>query len=91
MSLDCEHRRTFGPDICQTACHAIETGAFLYARADRPADVPPRDASIVDVFVLDMSRLVIDRALNGPPSGPWPQWEQMLGWGRASGFVGQPR
>jgi len=55
MSLDCEHRRTFGPDICQTACHAIETGAFLYARADRPADVPPRDASIVDVFVLDMN------------------------------------
>jgi hypothetical protein len=43
-----------------------------------------------DLVVDRMSRLVVDRALNGPPSGPWPQWEQMLGWGRTAGFVGQP-
>jgi hypothetical protein len=55
MSLDCEHRRTFGHEICLTACHATGTGAFLYARADRPADLPPPDPSIVDVFVLDMN------------------------------------
>ena len=43
-------------------------------------------------LVLDrMSKLVVDRALNGPPTNPWPQWEQMLGWGKTSGFVGQPR
>ena len=44
-----------------------------------------------DMVVDRMARLVIDRAQNGPPSGPWPQWEQMLGWGRTAGFVGQPK
>jgi hypothetical protein len=55
MSLDCDHRQTFGHEVCLTACHAIETGTFLYVRADRPAEVPPPHPSIVDVFVLDMN------------------------------------
>jgi hypothetical protein len=38
-----------------------------------------------------MARLVIDRALNGSPSGPWPRWEEMLGVGAASGFTGAPK
>jgi len=38
-----------------------------------------------------MSRLVIDRALNGAPSNPWPRWEEMLGVGMAGGFTGAPR
>lgn len=43
-------------------------------------------------MVLDkMSRLVIDRALNGAPSNPWPRWEEMLGVGMASGFTGAPK
>jgi len=43
-------------------------------------------------MVLDkMSRLVIDRALNGAPSNPWPRWEEMLGIGAAAGFTGAPR
>lgn len=43
-------------------------------------------------MVLDkMSRLVIDRALNGTPSNPWPRWEEMLGVGMASGFTGAPK
>ncbi|HEY8550942.1 MAG TPA: hypothetical protein VIL35_13370 [Vicinamibacterales bacterium] len=43
-------------------------------------------------LVLDrMSKLVIDRALNGTVSGPWPQWERMLGWGEPAGVIGQPR
>ncbi len=43
-------------------------------------------------IVLDkMSRLVIDRALNGAPSKPWPRWEEMLGIGAASGFTGAPK
>jgi hypothetical protein len=37
-----------------------------------------------------MSRLVIDRALHGPASGPWPRWEEMLKIGAASGFIGAP-
>jgi hypothetical protein len=37
-----------------------------------------------------MARLVIDRALHGDPSYPWPRWEQMLGIGPASGFTGAP-
>jgi hypothetical protein len=44
-----------------------------------------------DMVVDRMARLVIDRAQNGPPGNPWPQWEQMLGWGQSAGFVGQPR
>ena len=42
--------------------------------------------------VLDkMSRLVIDRALNGVASHPWPRWEEMLGVGVASGVIGAPK
>ncbi|HWZ98275.1 MAG TPA: hypothetical protein VN025_10990 [Candidatus Dormibacteraeota bacterium] len=43
-------------------------------------------------MVLDkMSRLVIERALNGAPSNPWPRWEEMLGIGAAGGFTGTPK
>jgi hypothetical protein len=38
-----------------------------------------------------MARLVIDRALNGYASNPWPRWEEMLGIGAAAGFIGAPR
>jgi hypothetical protein len=42
-------------------------------------------------LVLDrMSRLVIDRALNGAVNQPWPRWEEMLGVAQPAGFVGQP-
>jgi hypothetical protein len=44
-----------------------------------------------DLVIDRMSKLVIDRALNGLVSNPWPQWEQMLGLGKTAGFVGQPR
>lgn len=40
--------------------------------------------------VEKMSQLVLDRALNGHPSQSWPRWEEMLGVGRAGGFVGSP-
>jgi hypothetical protein len=43
-----------------------------------------------DMVVDRMATLVIDRAQHGPASSPWPQWEQMLGWGRTAGFIGQP-
>jgi len=40
--------------------------------------------------VEKMTALVIDRALHGTPSQSWPRWEEMLGIGSASGFVGGP-
>ena len=40
--------------------------------------------------VEKMSQLVLDRALNGHPAQCWPRWEEMLGIGRPSGFVGAP-
>jgi len=41
--------------------------------------------------VEQMAHLVIDRALNGEISNTWPRWEEMLGIGAASGFVGAPK
>ena len=50
-------------------------------------------------LVLDrMSELVIDRALTGKASGPWPRWEEMVAArtgdarerGGVSGFIGTP-
>jgi hypothetical protein len=43
------------------------------------------------LVVERMAGLVIDRALNGQPSQSWPQWEEMLGIGKASGFAGGPQ
>jgi hypothetical protein len=40
--------------------------------------------------VEKMTRLVIDRALHGAASGPWPRWEEMLKIGVAAGFTGAP-
>jgi hypothetical protein len=40
--------------------------------------------------VEKMSQLVLDRALNGQPSQSWPRWEEMLGVGPSTGFVGAP-
>src|SRR5881394_1351785 len=44
-----------------------------------------------DHVVEKMARLVIDRALNGKASSPWPRWEEMLGIGAAAGFTGAPK
>jgi hypothetical protein len=41
--------------------------------------------------VEKMARLVIDRALKGKASNPWPRWEEMLGIGAAVGLTGAPR
>jgi hypothetical protein len=44
-----------------------------------------------EIVVEKMARLVIDRALNGKASNPWPRWEEMLGIGAAAGFTGAPK
>ena len=41
--------------------------------------------------VEKMARLVIDRALQGAASNPWPRWEEMTGIGAPAGFTGAPR
>jgi hypothetical protein len=41
--------------------------------------------------VEQMAHLVIDRALDGKVSNSWPRWEEMLGNGTATGFVGAPK
>ena len=41
--------------------------------------------------VEKMARLVIDRAVNGKVSHPWPRWEEMLGVGAAAGYTGGPK
>jgi hypothetical protein len=43
-----------------------------------------------DLVVDRMAKLVIDRAVSDARTNPWPRWEQMLGWGQAAGFIGQP-
>lgn len=44
-----------------------------------------------EMAVDKMARLVIDRALNGAASNPWPRWEEMLGVGAAAGVIGSPK
>jgi hypothetical protein len=43
-----------------------------------------------DHVIAKMTSLVIDRAINNDPSQCWPRWEEMLGVGKASGFIGAP-
>jgi hypothetical protein len=44
-----------------------------------------------EMVLEKMTALVIDRALNGRPEQMWPRWEEMLGLGTASGYVGAVR
>jgi len=42
-------------------------------------------------LVLDkISALVVDRAVTGALTNPWPRWEQMTGLGASAGVIGQP-
>lgn len=43
-----------------------------------------------DLVVERMSKLVVDRALNGTPDMMFPRWEEMVGLGRARGVIGTP-
>ena len=43
-----------------------------------------------EMVVEKMTDLVIDRALNAPPSQCWPRWEELLGVGPSTGFTGAP-
>jgi hypothetical protein len=72
---------------------AIEDGVPYAIDFLNPAPDFERDritAHYFDMVVEKMASLAIDRALNGSPANPWPRWEEMMGVGKASGFVGQP-
>jgi hypothetical protein len=43
-----------------------------------------------EMAVDKMARLVVDRAVGGSVTSPWPRWEEMLGMGPAAGFIGAP-
>ena len=44
-----------------------------------------------DLALDRMAKLVIDRAVNGAATNPWPRWEQMVGIGAPAGVIGQPQ
>jgi hypothetical protein len=55
MPFDCQHRARHGPDGCLTDCPAnTPVGGLDFARVERPGDLPPADARVVDVALLDM-------------------------------------
>jgi hypothetical protein len=59
-----------------------------------PAPDFERDRSTEFYFehvVEKMARLAIDRALHGNVTLTWPRWEEMLGIGTPSGFIGAPK
>ena len=85
--------RALGYDL-NTVEFAVEGGVPYAIDFLNPAPDFERDRITEFYFemVVDkMSRLVIDRALSGVASNPWPRWEEMLGVGAASGVIGAPK
>jgi hypothetical protein len=52
MPFDCRHRQRFGHDACLTGCQAAPV--FAVATVGQAADLPPVDARLIDIAVLDM-------------------------------------
>jgi hypothetical protein len=56
VPIACHDKTRFGPQFCLTGCTAAPGGeVFDYARVESPADVPPADARVLDVAILDMN------------------------------------
>ena len=74
----------------QSAEQQIEAIAAI--AADHPDTARLAAAAIaVEYDVLDpVNRAVIDRALSGAVTNPWPRWERLLGLGEPAGVMGQP-
>ncbi|MBI3669196.1 MAG: hypothetical protein HY237_05395 [Acidobacteria bacterium] len=73
---------------------AIKDGTPYAIDFMNPAPDFERDRITEGYFerVVDkMAHLVIERALSGSPVDSWPRWEEMLGLGGATGFVGAPQ
>ena len=55
MPFDCQFRSTHGQDVCVDSCPTTGTApTFVFARVERPADLPPVEPHTIDVAVLDM-------------------------------------
>ena len=55
MPFDCQHRARYGPEVCLTNCPAhAPVGGLDFVRVEQPGDLPPADARIVDLALLDM-------------------------------------
>ncbi len=55
MPFDCQYRVTHGPGACLVSCPTrVGPGGFLFARVERPGDLPPADPSLIDIALLDM-------------------------------------
>jgi len=83
-------RRTIKPGAgyeMNTIEFAVKDGVpyaidFLNPAPDFERD--PHYGIYFEHVVEKMARLVIDRALNGKASNPWPRWEEMIGIGAAA-------
>ncbi|MCL4848275.1 MAG: hypothetical protein KJ066_17170 [Acidobacteria bacterium] len=55
MPFDCQVRQRFGQDACLLDCPTrVPVGGFLFERIERETPVPPADARVIDIAVLDM-------------------------------------
>jgi hypothetical protein len=55
MPFDCQYRATHGQEACLTACPTTrEKPTFVFARVERLEQLPPAEADILDVALLDM-------------------------------------
>lgn len=55
MPFDCQFRSTHGQEVCVDSCPTTGTApTFVFARVERPADLPPAEPHTIDVAVLDM-------------------------------------
>ena len=58
MDIVCRYKREYGRAFCLTDCpSAPPSDVFDYARVEHAAALPPPDARIVDVALLDMNHL----------------------------------
>lgn len=52
MPYDCRHRQRHGADICRTNC--LANAVFSVVKVPSDASVPPEDARVIDIALLDM-------------------------------------
>ncbi len=56
MPIECLRKRSYGREVCPSACATALDGApWRYVRVERGAPPPPRDRRTIDVAILDMN------------------------------------
>ena len=51
----CALKRAHGKDYCLSECPARDPRVYDYVRVEKPEDLPPADARVLDVAILDMN------------------------------------